>query len=262
MDRLAHLRRDVHAFESAARAAADGSDAPTVPSCPGWTVSDLVAHLGWVHRYVTHIVADRLAEPPDEADASFVGLPPDLTGWPSLDGTPSEGPVPATLLGWFTEGAAALESAFRGAREDERVWSWADEHTVGFWLRIQAVEAAVHRWDVENAVTTARPIDAGLAADAISHNFEVMVPRRREEAPAEPGRGERYRFRATDRAAAWTVRFGADDVAFTDGEGDVELAGTASDLMLFLWHRIPADRLSVSGDQAVLDRYFALVPPA
>jgi hypothetical protein len=42
---------------------------------------------------------------------------------------------------------------------------------------------------------------------------------------------------------------------------DVELAGTASDLTLFLWQRIPADQLEVQGDQGVLDRYFTLVPP-
>ena len=42
----------------------------------------------------------------------------------------------------------------------------------------------------------------------------------------------------------------------------IELIGTASDLMLFLWHRIPADeRLGVVGPRAVLDRYFTLVPP-
>ncbi|WP_414636366.1 hypothetical protein [Actinophytocola sp.] len=42
---------------------------------------------------------------------------------------------------------------------------------------------------------------------------------------------------------------------------DVELAGTASDLMLFVWQRIVADRLAVTGDAAMVDRYFTLVPP-
>jgi hypothetical protein len=56
-----------------------------------------------------------------------------------------------------------------------------------------------------------------------------------------------------------------------DGPCDVELSGTAPDLMLFL-HRVPADagadaeagagRFTVHGDASVLDRYFALVPPA
>ena len=35
----------------------------------------------------------------------------------------------------------------------------------------------------------------------------------------------------------------------------------ASDLMLFLWQRLPADRLEVTGDRAVLANYFTLVPP-
>jgi len=43
----------------------------------------------------------------------------------------------------------------------------------------------------------------------------------------------------------------------------VELYGTASDLMLFLWQRLAAGSgsLVAEGDTALLDRYFVLVPP-
>jgi hypothetical protein len=41
----------------------------------------------------------------------------------------------------------------------------------------------------------------------------------------------------------------------------VAVRGSASDLLLFLWRRIPADRLEVYGDAALLPRYFELVPP-
>lgn len=61
----------------------------------------------------------------------------------------------------------------------------------------------------------------------------------------------------------WTVYFEG-DVRLNESTGpcDVELAGTASDLMLFLWHRIPAVQLDeVKGDRGALDRYFTLVPP-
>ncbi|HEX4813516.1 MAG TPA: hypothetical protein VFV66_12280, partial [Nonomuraea sp.] len=77
------------------------------------------------------------------------------------------------------------------------------------------------------------------------------------------GTGERYRFLRTDGPGGWVVRFDGDDVQLSaDGEGDgVEVAGTASELVLFLWRRIPADRLGVRGDKSLLDRYFALVPP-
>ena len=40
---------------------------------------------------------------------------------------------------------------------------------------MQAIEAAVHRWDAENAVGVARPLDAALAADAIGQTFEAVV---------------------------------------------------------------------------------------
>jgi len=36
--------------------------------------------------------------------------------------------------------------------------------------------------------------------------------------------------------------------------------GTASDLLLFLWGRIPASQLEVFGDAALLNRYVELVP--
>nr|BFE86052.1 hypothetical protein GCM10020093_086530 [Planobispora longispora] len=128
---------------------------------------------------------------------------------------------------------------------------------------MQTIEAAVHRWDAEGAVGTALPVDAELAADSVSQTFEVMAPARRALRQAPPGRGERYRFRRTDGADVWTARFEGDDVRLVEdgGPADVELAGTASDLMLFLWRRLPAEHLDVSGDEAVLDRYFTLVPP-
>ncbi|MEV0412752.1 hypothetical protein AB0I68_18585 [Streptomyces sp. NPDC050448] len=42
---------------------------------------------------------------------------------------------------------------------------------------------------------------------------------------------------------------------------DVEAAGTASDLMLFLWRRITASALRVTGDADLMPHYFTLVPP-
>jgi hypothetical protein len=46
MDYIPHFRREVLAFEAAVHKAADAEGAPLVPSCPGWSLSDLVAHLG------------------------------------------------------------------------------------------------------------------------------------------------------------------------------------------------------------------------
>ncbi|MBP2401067.1 maleylpyruvate isomerase family mycothiol-dependent enzyme [Streptomyces syringium] len=265
MDYLPHFRREVRAFEAAARRAAEAGVAPLVPSCPGWSVSELVGHLGAVHRTVARVIRERRREPLDGTDLSTLELPADRVGWPTaLEHAPADrGPVPVSLIDWFADGASALEAQFSTSGPGEPVWTWSWEQTTGFWLRVQAIEAAVHRWDAENAIGTARPVASALAADAVGQTFEVMVPARRAAGAAPPGSGERFRFRRTDGTRAWTARFDGDDVRLDDGTGpwDVELAGTASDLMLFLWHRIPADRLEVNGDRAVLDRYFSLVPP-
>ncbi|GLW11474.1 hypothetical protein Misp01_66020 [Microtetraspora sp. NBRC 13810] len=265
MDYVPHFRREVQAFEAAARRAAAGGGAPPVPSCPGWSVADLTGHLAWVHRYVIHVVGERLAERPEETDPGHLRLPADITGWPLPERAPNRGPIPEGLIAWFAEGAAALASLFASRDPGERVWTWSREQTTGFWVRMQTIEAALHRWDAENALGAAQPVQAELAVDAVAQNFEVMAPARRARTQAPPGTGERYRFRRTDGPGDWTVCFTADDVRLDAGggaPGDVELAGTASDLMLFLWGRLPADRLdAVHGDETVLGRYFTLVPP-
>ena len=261
MDYIPHFRREIAAFVDAVRRA-DG--APPVPSCPGWSMSDLLAHLGFVHRYVIHIVGQRLTAPPDPTDRTFLTLPTDTRGWPVPEQAPNHGRVPTSLIDWFADGAATLESLFSSRDPDEPVWTWSREQTVGFWSRMQSIEAAVHRWDAENAIGAAQPIDDDLAADAIEHNFTVMAPFRRARTQAPPGLGERLRFRRTDGTDIWTVHFDGDAVRLIDRTEPrhVELVGTASDLLLFLWHRIPADQLlGVVGTRAVLDRYFTLVPP-
>src|SRR4051794_6841056 len=243
MDYVPHFRREIAAFEDAIRRAAGG--APPVPSCPGWSMSDLLAHLGYVHRYVIHIIEQRLATPPDPQNRAFLNLPKDTRGWPAPEQAPNSGPVPTSLIDWFADGATTLESLFGSRDPNEPVWTWSREQTVGFWSRMQSIEAAVHRWDAENALGTAQPVDSDLAADAIEQNFTVMAPFRRARTQAPPGLGERIRFRRTDGTDVWTVHFDGDAVRLIPRTEPrhVELVGPASDLMLFLWHRIAADQL-------------------
>ncbi|MET7328514.1 maleylpyruvate isomerase family mycothiol-dependent enzyme [Nonomuraea sp. NPDC005650] len=263
MEPAARFHRETRAFQEAARQAAGA--APAVPSCPGWSVADLLIHLGAVHRSVFSIITDRLDRPPDASDLSFAGLPPDLTGWPDPQNAPNLGPIRDEVLDWFEEGAARLGALFDERDADDPSWTWSKEQTVGFWVRMQTIEAAIHRWDAENAVGVPHPIAEDVAADAIAQTFEVMAPARREWTGAPAGAGERFRFRRTDGEGDWAVHFDGRDVRLSPGSdggrSDVELAGSASDLMLFLWRRIPADGLDVRGDKSMLDRYFALVPP-
>jgi mycothiol maleylpyruvate isomerase-like protein len=60
VDYVGHFEREAAAFEAAARRAAGPRAAPDVPSCPEWVVTDLVLHLGMVHRLVARLVSERI----------------------------------------------------------------------------------------------------------------------------------------------------------------------------------------------------------
>jgi uncharacterized protein (TIGR03083 family) len=263
MDYLGSFGREVAAFEAAGREAVSREVAPAVPSCPGWVVTDLVLHLGWVHRLVAQVVGGRIQQPPAQDDRSWLTMPGPWRDWLPPGRAPRQSPVPAALVDWFRLGAAELAEAFGAADPGEQVWTWSADHSVGFWQRMQTIEAAVHRWDAQDAVSVAQPIDAALAADAIAQTFEVMMPMRRAVAKAPPGGGETFAFRRTDGPNTWAVRFDGDQVLVGAGaeDYDVQISGTASDLALFLWHRDVTGSLEVRGDSSLLSRYFTLVPP-
>ncbi|MDX3535450.1 maleylpyruvate isomerase family mycothiol-dependent enzyme [Streptomyces sp. MB09-01] len=255
-DRIAHFQSETSAFEKAVRHAFDrGEPVPAVPSCPGWTVSDLVAHLGGVHRFLAHVLRERLAAPPD----------------PAGFGLPQVPAAPDALTEWFAQGARELAELCLELGPHTPVWTWSPEQTSGFWLRMQLIELAVHRWDAQSATGTPGPLHPHVAADAVTQTCEVMAPARRSWKAAPAGTGERYRFRSTDGPETWTVVFAADEVLLECGPAlesgptapvDVEATGTASDLALFLWGRLPATALRVTdGDATLLPRWFTLVPP-
>ncbi|MFG2990393.1 maleylpyruvate isomerase family mycothiol-dependent enzyme [Streptomyces sp. NPDC048257] len=249
VDRLAPFRTEAAAFEKAVRRAFDlGEPVPTVPSCPGWTVTDLVRHLGGVHRFLAYVLRERLTAPPDPAGLTLPEAP---------DG-------PDALTDWFAQGARELTELFRELGPDTTVWTWSAEQTTGFWLRMQLIELAVHRWDAESATGTPGRLDPAVAADAVTQTIEVMAPARRSWQQAPPGTGETYRFRRTDGPESWTVVFPGDQVLLEPGltaPADVEAAGTAGDLALFLWGRLPPTALRVEGDAGLLPHWFTLVPP-
>lgn len=163
MDYVEHCQPEAQAFVAAARAVTGADPAPAVPSCPGWTVTDLVLHLGYVHRFIGHIISGRLTTAPQAGDLAWLALPAEHAGWMRERATqhagrdaagtpPDRRPLPAALVDWCNDGAAALEAQFRATVPGEPVWTWAaSDQTAGFWQRMQAIEAAVHRWDAQNA---------------------------------------------------------------------------------------------------------------
>ena len=269
IEHLPHFRREIR--DLTATAASVAADVPLLPACPGWSMTNLLMHLGWVHRYVIDIIANQRTTPPADGDLAFMHLPPEHVDWPSdPEAGPHLGPLPSGMLDWFTDGAHTLAELF--ATTDPRHRPRAPgrpSRPSRFWLRMQTIEAVVHRWDAHTGTGDPAPIDTELALDTIEQNFAVMVPAHRAWANAPAGQGETFRFHATDADRAWTVRFDGDTVTTghettgdetTDGDGTSdgpaphEFAGTASDLALFLWHRINTGAPGA-------DTWFTLAPP-
>jgi uncharacterized protein (TIGR03083 family) len=226
------IRREGAAFVDAARAA--GVERP-LPSCPDWTIGDLCAHVGRLHRWAAQIVATRPADPTDH--------------WKHL-----EFPSGPALVDYVAAGYGPLADVLGGAAAGEPCWSWTDQHTVGFWARRQANELAVHRWDAQRAAGTQEPVDRELAVDGIQELFDILPFR-----PGGPptGNGETIHLHCTDGDGEWLVRLSADGVTVVNehAKGDVAARGGASDLLLMMWGRIPVDQVEVFGDASLLERW-------
>jgi len=272
-DYIAALHREAGTFAKVMRANTQ-PPMPIVPACPDWNTLDLLLHLGSVQRMVTKIVIEHLQERP-AFDSEFVkamALSPLYLGWlMHTQPTPDDEPLPAELIDWFEEGAAKLEAAFNQIGPDVPLWTWnSADQTAAHWVRVQASEAAIHRWDAQDAYHCTEPIEPALALDAINFTFDVLLPKNRVDKKAPTGQDETFHFHRTDGPGEWLLQFepsGEVLVERTHAKGDVAVRGTASDLLLWLRQRLHyspdvQSRLQVFGDAALLKRYFELVPPA
>lgn len=230
---IAHLRRDGAALSSAAR----GNLEATVPSCPEWSVGDLVWHTG--HVYL-HKVAVMGAGGTEKPEVEFKDDPED-------DGK---------LIGWYENALNELIATLEERDPEDECWTFFGPKRLGFWHRRMAQEAAVHRWDAEVAAGDPQPIDSELATDGIDEMLNVMVPA--DEIPYEGPPGTIHLHR-TDGDGEWLVTLDPGKVPATRSgheKGDAALRGTASDLLLLVWRRLSPKDVEVFGDQALIDGFY------
>jgi uncharacterized protein (TIGR03083 family) len=116
-----------------------------VPACPGWTVADVLGHLGTIHRFVPGWIA--------------AGRRPTLRPQPPADA--------ADLLRWFGQGWRTLHDLLDARPADTPTATWSPwDATAGFWRRRMAHETAIHALDIAQAVSAKRPLSAkGLAGN-------------------------------------------------------------------------------------------------
>lgn len=228
-----------------ARAAEANLDAP-VEHCPGWTVADLVWHVSEVHWFWSKIVAELPSEPP-----------PDEQG--------PDRPSPDQLVSRFSAGADHLVRVLGETDPAAACWTWAPtQQNAGFVLRHQVQEAAVHHWDAEHAAGRRLTLGTAMSADAIDEflTFSMSTVDDPPESPRPALDGELV-LAATDAGLDWTV---TDDsvpgtVRFSTGTADPGLprvTGTASDLLLWLYGRVPLPvTAGRTGDQPAAEQLVA-----
>lgn len=232
---LAALREDRERL-----AALDGADLTAqVPACPKWDLAELLAHLGLVHR-----MAGRMIATPPGGEVPRAGERP---------------PEPHERLRWLLTGLDALIATFESADLDQACRRWQDETTIGWWLRRQAHETAVHRWDAE-AAAGREPSGLGgpFAADGVDEWLELNLVR--GVRIPDDLRGSIH-LHATDLDAAddtgeWVIRLdGGLAWEHVHHKGDVALRGSCEQLLLAAWGRVPLDQLEVFGDAGLWERF-------
>lgn len=209
---------------------ATGSLSRAVPTCPGWTVSDLISHVAQVYEH--KIACTALGHSPDP-------WPPE---WPA-DRDPIEwlGDAHERLLAMFDASGPTTPSA---------TW-WPPDQTVGFWARRMAHETAVHRVDAESAIGTPTGVDSELAVDGVDEILVIMLAGDWSDDPEDAAIGQQVAISAGGRS--WLVTLERESVSITEsgGAGDAALSGEPSDVLLWLWGRAADDRVTRSGEDAL-----------
>lgn len=218
---------------------ADESALPRiVPSRPDVTVAGVLADLIRLYRWA----GDALDAGPQEEDVPEP-QPVDL---------PDE-----QVLAAFDAALSAVVLAFESRSAEAPAWTWAPvEWKAEFWRRRVTVATGLARWDVQMAVGATAPIQTALAAEAITEVFEAFIPvgHRRGEHPDASGLAQLF---AQDADSTWFVRLREGRVALLDQpdsrtELQARAAGSASDIALALWGRLPFGICDVVGDEALL----------
>lgn len=225
----------------------------TVPTCPDWTLEDLVRHVGRALRWTGLIVGTRAEQdvPVDRAPGA---------GGPAASGDA------AALDAWLAESGEVVVGALREAGPDARAWSWAGVGTAGFWARRMTHELVVHGSDAALAAGLPhRAVAPEVAADAIDEWLDIVrfVQRALPGAAANELRapGSSLHLHATDTAAElnaeWIVELPDDGITWRRGheKATVALRGPLTDVLLAFYGRLSPDApgLEVLGDRKLLE---------
>jgi uncharacterized protein (TIGR03083 family) len=222
-DHLTALWGEAAAFQ-AALGATDLS-AP-VPTCGDWDLRALAVHLAGVHRWARNAVAEQELR---------------------KDPTP---PLPdrAAVVDWCRTSAERLLDALQTAPAGTVCPGLEPgPHNVEWWIRRQAHETAVHRYDAEIAAGITPRLSPHLSTDGVQEVVHVLVPRQRRLGRLQP-LPHGIVLARTDGDERWSLG---------GGQPVAEVHATAATLLLLLWGRVTIADAQVDGDRDAVRRVLA-----
>lgn len=203
-----------------------------VPGCPEWTLRDLVIHVGQVQRsWAANVRAGS-------------------AGAPEVDDVPT-----GDLLVWSEESTEILTRALRDVGPDAPCWTWWEDSDApcnsGAVARHQVQEAALHAYDAQSVSGTTDELPSTIAIDSVDE-FLVVSLGAMGTWPHAPARVDVV---ATE-GPRWTVHLHSVAKVEFDAAGvpDATVSGSAADLILALYSRIPPERLRLDGDAGVVEQ--------
>jgi uncharacterized protein (TIGR03083 family) len=204
-----------------------------VPTCPGWTVLQVLRHVGRGDRWAAQILRDG-----GDGDVDPRQVP---------DGRPPDDAAGA--VDWLSLGPRALLNAVVSIGPSTPVWTFVGPRPAAWWIRRRLHEATVHRADVALAVGRTFELEPWVAGDAVSEWLSLVEFL--QSSGEAPDSSEAITLQATDGdCPLWSIGPQA-------ATSDFALRGRSVDLLLALTGRLrpEAADLVVTGDSELWDRW-------
>jgi uncharacterized protein (TIGR03083 family) len=225
-------------------------DAP-VPSCPGWSVADLVRHVALVYLHKVECMRQGRAPEP----------------WPPERAAGAE---PLTL---FDEAWPRLREQLVARAPDSAAYTWYEpDQTTRFWLRRMAQETVIHRIDAELALRRGvQPVPDDLAVDGIDEVLVVFLEYASktwaDDFGADLAGADDRPVLISAGGAGWLVRAAPAGVSVEAGIGsglvaaDAAVRGEPAAMLRWLWARGDSG-VTVNGDERLVGRLRRLLVTA
>jgi len=141
--------------------------AAPVATCPGWSVRDLVIHLGNVHAWAATVV---------ETGAKAV----------EQDDRPRSGAKGRAVSAWYAGKAEDLYEVLRHTPADRPTWNFVfGDGVASFWSRRQLHETTIHLMDLDATGSRTTEVASEVCVDGIDEVLSTWLHRMHRRHPAD-----------------------------------------------------------------------------